>query len=100
ETGLLLLDLLQDRPFIPRKRQRDGSVELGEPETSAAAICQRQDGKVLELVQAQGKIDAERKVIEEEMKDAKRRSRRPRRHRQAPPSGRSGGRGGGRGGGG
>lgn len=100
ETGLLLLDLLADRLFIPRKQQRDGSVELGEPESSAAAVCQRQDGKVLELVQAQGKIDEERKLIEDDMKNAKRRARRPGRRRPASPPGGRGGRGGGRGGGG
>ncbi len=97
ETGARLVELIAEKPYIPRKKQRDGSVVLGEPKTSAAALCQRDSGEVFELVQAVGKSDKERKLIDEEMKQAKRRKRGRSRDKQGrqPPSGGGRGRGGG-----
>lgn len=100
DTGVRLIGLVEDRPYVPRKKKRDGSFELGEADTSAAAVCQRQDGSTMELLQAAGKTDEERKLMEEAIKLDKRRSRR-RSSREDPedeprsPGGRGRGRGGG-----
>lgn len=99
DTGIRLIGLVEDRPYVPRKKKRNGAVELGETETSTAAVCQRRDGSTMELIQAAGKSDEERKLIEEAIKIDKRKSRR-RSAREDPDDPRSpGGRGRGRGGG-
>ncbi len=99
DTGVRLIGLVKDRPYVPRKKRRNGAVELGEIETSAAAVCQRRDGNTMELIQAAAKTDEERKLIEEAIKIDRRKSRRrsakedPDKPR--PPGGRGRGRGGG-----
>ena len=100
DTGVRLIGLVKDRPYIPRKKKRDGSFELGEADTSAAAVGQRQDGSTIELIQAAAKTDEERKLIEEAIKldKRKKRKRAAKADKDEPPP--SGGRGRGRGGGG
>lgn len=76
DTGIRLIGLVEDRPYVLRRRKRDGSFELGETQTSSAAVCQRRDGTTIELIQSAGKADEERKLMEEAMKLDKRRTRR------------------------
>ncbi|MCH8912838.1 MAG: hypothetical protein IIA33_04640, partial [Planctomycetes bacterium] len=99
DTGVRLIGLVQDRPYVPRKKKRSGAVELGETETSAAAVCQRRDGSTMELIQAVGKSDEERKLIEEAIKIDKRKKRKKAAKEESdqprPPGGRGRGRGGG-----
>ena len=90
---------MEDRPYVPRKRKRNGSFELGEPDTSSAAMCQRKDGDMMELIQAAGKTDEERKLIDEAIKlDRKKKRRRDAKDDDGEPR-EPGGRGRGRGGG-
>ena len=99
DTGVRLIGLVEDRPYVPRKKKRNGTVELGEIETSAAAMCQRRDGSTMELIQAAGKTDEERKLIEEAIKIDKRKKRKKAAKEGddglRPPGGRGRGRGGG-----
>ena len=75
DTGFRLIGLVKDRPYVPRRKKRNGTVELGETKTSAAAVCQRRDGSTMELIQAAAKTDEERKLIDEAIKLDKRRKR-------------------------
>lgn len=99
DTRSVLVDISNDRTYIPRKKQKDGTIVLGEPELSDAALCRRDDGEVFELVVSEGKNDEEWELILIEM-EAMKKATRPRRPGTttppgtAPPGGR-GGRGGG-----
>ncbi len=77
DTQATLVELIPERPYIPRKRQRDGSFVLGEPEVSTAALCQWSSGEVFELVALAAKDDEERRQIEDSIKNARRSKRKP-----------------------
>jgi len=99
DTGVRLIGLVKDRAYVPRKKKRSGAVEIGETETSTAAVCARRDGSTMELIQAAGKSDEERRLIEEAIKIDKRKKRKKaaKEEEDEPrsPAGRGRGRGGG-----
>ena len=75
DTGVLLMDINDARPFLPLKRERDGSLSPEQPKPSVAVLCVDESGRPFERIQAADRGNLAKRAIDEEMKSRRKKKK-------------------------
>jgi hypothetical protein len=77
-TGLTLVSINEDTLYVPARHERDGTITIGDAETSPSVLVMDPNREMYEFFLAAHKADPERKTIQDEMNRSRRRTGRKR----------------------